>query len=249
MSRPAFRYRMSLVEASSSVLSSRAPGDRLKEGMCKVNGLKIAVFGATGGTGRSVVEQALAQGYEITAFVHGAKELTNGASAVRVVRGDVLNPEDVEEAVAGQNAVISVLGVAGNAREPVVSEGTRNIVNAMKKFGVERLIVQSAHGDAESARELPFPVRFVVRSILLRGPFQDKDRMERIVRESSLRWTIVHPTRLTNGPKTGRYRAGERIPTGASPSISHADVADFLLKQLQSAEYVHKTPTVTDRTA
>lgn len=70
--------------------------------------------------------------------------------------------------------------------------------------------------------------------------------MEQIVEESGLQWTIVRPTRLTDGPKTRRYRAGERISTGASPSISHADVADFLLKQLQSTEYIHKTPTLTD---
>jgi len=214
--------------------------------MREVIGKRIAVFGATGGTGRSVIEQALAQGYEVTAFVHGAHGLPDGASTVRVVHGDVLNPEDVEEAVADQNAVISVLGMAGNAREPVVSEGTRNIVNAMKKLSVERLIVQSAHGAAESARELPFPVRFVMRGVLLRNPFKDKDRMERIVKESGLCWTIVRPTRLTDGPKTGLSRAGERIPVGASPSISHADVADFLLRQLQSTEYVHQTPTVTD---
>ncbi len=207
--------------------------------------MKLVVFGATGGTGLRVVEQSLAKSYEVTAFVRGEPGPLANLAGVRIVQGDVLNPEDVVCAVAGQDAVISVLGVAGNGRAPIVSEGNRNIVNAMKKLGIERLIVQSAHGAAESAREIFLPVRLVMRGWLLRNPFIDKDRMERIVKESGIKWTIVRPTRLTNAPATGRYRAGEHIRLGLSPSISRSDVADFLIKQIESQEYLNKKPTVT----
>jgi putative NADH-flavin reductase len=126
-----------------------------------------------------------------------------------------------------------------------VSVGTANIMAAMANAGVLRLIVQSAHGAGDSATEVFFPVRFLMRRVLLNHPFHDKDQMETLVRYRALAWTIVRPTRLTDEPATGHYRTGEHLPLGLSPSISRADVADFLLEQVNSDQYLHRAPTIT----
>ena len=206
--------------------------------------MRIVVFGAAGGTGKHVVELGLAGGHEITAFVHNNRGLDESAANLHIVTGDALIAEDVKKAVTNQEAVISTLG-AGTSQQPIVSQGTKNIVDAMNELGLKRLIVQSAHGAGESAKQIPFFVRWLVRGRALKSQFEDKDLMESIVKQSSLDWTIVRPTRLTDDAETRKFRVGERIPVGMSPSISRSDVARFLLEQLESTEYIRKTPTIT----
>jgi putative NADH-flavin reductase len=216
--------------------------------------MRIAVFGAMGATGSMVVEQAIRRGgYEVTAFIrHRWMEvpLPKNLSAVQqIVYGDVLNQKEVEQAIINQDAIISTLGMResknNNMKVPVVSEGTKNIITAMKKHNVQRLIVQSAHGAAESAKEILLPARLIIRGLFLKYAFEDKDRMERIVRESGLLWTIVRPTRLTHETEIRNHRVGEHIYLSTSPSVSRADVADFMLNQLNSIEFVHKAPTIS----
>jgi putative NADH-flavin reductase len=200
--------------------------------------MKIVVFGATGGTGSNVVREGLNRGYRVTAFIHRRGGL-EGLDGLSTATGDVLNGDDVEKAVANQDAVISALG-AGK----VSSDGTKNIIGAMGKFGVRRLVVESAYGAGDSARELPVLNRLLVRNVLLRSQYRAKDLMEKYVENSDLQWTIVRPPRLTNGPRRGKYRAGERIPLDILSGISRADVADFMLKQVEDTEFVRKKPSV-----
>jgi putative NADH-flavin reductase len=207
--------------------------------------MKIVVFGAAGRTGRNIVGQGLKEGHEITAFVHKTKHFAESTPGLLILTGDVLSAVDVENAVANQDAVVSALGVASSSRRQVLSIGTRNIINAMKRHGVHRLIVQSAHGAGDSSREMSFIARVAIRGVLLKPQFDDKDLMERFITESDLEWTIVRPTRLTNGRETGKLRVGERIPIGRSSRVSRADVAHFMLDQLRSAEYIHRAPTIT----
>ena len=195
------------------------------------------------------MELAKSRGYEVTAFVRDGKrskeEVSSMFPGVNIVYGDVLIETDVEKAISSEDATLSTLGVPGNSRLRVVSEGTNNIISAMKKFHVDRLVVESAHGASESAKEVPFPLGFFMRRVLLRGAFEDKDRMEKAIRESGLDWTIVRPTKLTDGPKRGKYRYGEGIRRGLLPEISRADVADFMLNQLESKEFSRKAPTIS----
>jgi putative NADH-flavin reductase len=207
--------------------------------------MKIVVFGAAGRTGRSIVEEGLEAGHEITAFVHKTKYLAEGTPGLVIVTGDVLNAVDVENAVANQDAVVSALGVASSSRQKVLSIGTGNIIDAMKKHVVHRLIVQSAHGAGDSSREMSFIARVAIRGVLLRAQFTDKDLMERYIADSGLEWTIIRPTRLTNGRETGKLRVGERIPIGRSSKVSRADVARFMIDQLLSADYIRRAPTIT----
>jgi putative NADH-flavin reductase len=204
--------------------------------------MKVVVFGASGRTGRQIVEQALGRGYQVTAFIHVTGGFEDDAR-VRTVRGDVLNADDVKNGVSGQDAVLSALG-RGASKTPATSAGTRNIINEMQKAGVTRLIVESAFGAGDSARQISIPDRLLVRGVLLRTGYQAKDRMEEDIEKSGLRWTIVRPPRLTDGTRRGHYRAGEHISLNLASGISRADVADFMLNQVEGEDFVGKKPSI-----
>lgn len=203
--------------------------------------MRVAIFGATGSVGRHLVEQALAGGHEVTAFVREPAGLGGSRAEVRVVRGDVLDSAAVEAAVAGQDAVLCALGAG---RKGVVrSEGTRNIVRAMEKEGVGRLVCQTTLGVGESRGNLNFFWKRVMFGLLLREAFRDHARQEEYVGRSGLEWTIVRPAAFTDGKRTGAYRHGfPGTEKGLDLRISRADVADFMLAQLADDAYVHEAP-------
>lgn len=208
--------------------------------------MKLIIFGPTGGTGRELVKQALEGGHSITAYARNPAKIDDIKHPnLKVVRGDVLDPSAVESAIAGQEAVFSTIG-AGAKATTLREVGTRNIVEAMRKNGVQRLICQSSLGVGDSRTNLPFFTRYVVVALFLRHAFADHERQEAVVKQSSLDWTLVRPPHLRNGPRTGRYRHG--FPTTEREIkgwISRADVADFMLKQIVDDRYVHKTPGVS----
>lgn len=207
--------------------------------------MKIVIFGAAGGTGRDVVEQALAQGHRVTAFDRHPAALTVEHPRLVKVQGDIFDTEQVEAAIVGQDAVVCVLGVGPQVTQPVCSIGTKHIIEAMQKHGVKRFICQSAFVvsalDGEW-REVPWIVPILPFFPKVKAMFADKVRQEQFVRQSDLDWIIVRPTQLTNGPKTGIYKVG--VPSFIRPNakISRADVADFILTQLNDATYQHQTP-------
>lgn len=205
--------------------------------------MKLLIFGSTGGTGRELLEQALQQGHYVSAYVRNPAKLKDiRHSRLRVVRGDVLDPAVVENTVAGQEAVLSTIG-AGAKRTTLREDGTRNIVEAMEKAGVRRLICQSSLGVGDSRANLPFFTKYIIVSIFLRHAFADHERQETIVKQSSLAWTIVRPPHLTDGPRTGVYRHGfTTADKRIKGKISRADVADFMLTQLTDDTYLHQTP-------
>ncbi len=195
--------------------------------------VRVVIFGSTGGTGRLLVEQALDQGHHVTAQARTPEKLVGLAHpGLSIARGDVLDPADVERAVAGQDAVLCAIG-AGAERTTLREDGTRNIVAAMEKEGVSRLVCLSSLGVGDSRANLSFFTRYVIVAIFLRHAFADHERQEAVVRGSSLDWTIVRPPHLRDGPRTGSYRHGFP-PTDHDIKgwISRADVADFMLKQL-----------------
>lgn len=207
--------------------------------------MKIAVFGATGTVGRQVVEQALEQGHEVTAFTRNAAGITQQHQRLRVVQGDVLDTHSVEPAVAGQDAVLVVLG---DGRKGIVrSAGTRAVMEAMNRTGVKRLIVQSTLGVGDSRANLNFVWKHLLFGMLLRKAFNDHVRQEEFVRGSDLDWTIVRPSAFTDGPRTGAFRrnfgGGE---SGLTLKISRADIAHFLLEQLHDATYLRQTPGISN---
>jgi putative NADH-flavin reductase len=203
--------------------------------------LKLALFGATGPTGEELVAQALAADHELTAFARRPADIAP-RGRLRVVQGDATRDAlAVAEAVRGQDAVLSTLGV-GNTLVPnaLMQRSIANIVSAMQAASVKRIVLMSAFGVGASRRDAPLLPRLMYCT-LLRAIFDDKEKAEERLRSSSLDWTIVYPVLLTNGPRTGRYRAGERLELHGLPTISRADVAHFMLAEIKSPRYLRKT--------
>jgi len=189
--------------------------------------VKIAVIGSTGRTGRLVLDEGIRRGYAMTAFTRRPVNLAGVQGLNAVVSGDARNLEDVRRAVYGQDAVISIVSSEGSGPTTVMSDVMRAEVAAMRAEGVRRLVVVSVSA-IEGRR--PWILINLVRWFL-RKPYADFGRMERLVRESRLDWTIVRPPRLTNGSATGRVRsvAGvKELPYGPY-SITRADLAGTLL--------------------
>ena len=202
---------------------------------------RILVLGATGGTGRQVVEQAVAAGVDVTVVVRNPAKLSTAAKSVRTLTGDLLrNTSVLTAAVAGQDAVISTLGV-GQSFKPVglIRTTAPAIVGALQQQGVSRLVFMSAFGVGATRQDTPLLPRLVIAT-LLRQIYADKEAGEEAILNSPLDWTIVYPVGLTDGPKTGTYRAGERLSLSGFPRISRADVADFLMKQVDDRGFVRK---------
>lgn len=203
--------------------------------------MNIVIFGATGATGRCLVEQALDQGYTVTVFARNPLALPTRHARLSIVTGDVFHPANVEEAVAGQDAVLCAIGghdrlrvaLSGHPRQPALCTiGTRNILEAMKKYGVSRLICLSAWGVGDSKGRVPVVFKHILFPLLMKEEYEDKEAQEQLIQQSPLDWTIIRPSRLTNGPWTGSYRMQAILEFSWQSSISRADVADCMLKQL-----------------
>ena len=198
-------------------------------------GMKVLVLGATGRTGRLLVEGALERGHAVTALARAPEKLGDLVARVRVVAGDVLDGGVVSDAVDGQDAVLVALGVAAKKHDPAVNAlGTLNVIRSMQRYGVRRLIVLSA-GGAQPGRNpnLPWFHDRVVKPLFLKPAYADLRRMETSVRQSELDWTIVRVSGgLADGPARGTYRAepGYSLPGGRR--IARADVAEYMLDQL-----------------
>jgi putative NADH-flavin reductase len=200
--------------------------------------VKLLILGATGPTGRELVSQALEQGHEVTAFARRPEEISQ---KIRVVQGDAMrDPYSVAEALKGQDAVVSALGL-GKVLIPnrFTERSIGNIVPAMERAGVKRIVWMSSFGVGDTARDAPLPMRLAY-STLLYAVFADKEVGEAELRKSALDWTIVYPTTLTDGPRTEKYRAGERLELQGMPSISRADVAHFMLHEVANNAYVRR---------
>ena len=206
--------------------------------------MNVIVFGATGTVGQPIVVHALEKGYQVSAFCRDPSKLAHlKHPQLRLIPGDVLNLQEVNAAVAGQEAVCIVLG-SGKSRKSVVrSVGTKNIIAAMQEEGVSRLICQTTLGAGDSQGNLNIFWKRIMFGWLLKQVFLDHERQEAYVRNSTLNWTIVRPAAFTDGDRTGTYRHGFS-PNDKSTRlrISRKDVADFMVRQLASDQYLRQTP-------
>ena len=204
--------------------------------------MRLVVFGATGGTGRLIVEQALAAGHEVTAVARRPSAFAARHERLEVVRGDVLEPSTIERAVAGRDAVVSALGAADRAPTAVYSEGTGNIARAMRDREVRRLTCISSGGLEADHLYVPFLQRLVTKLVvqrLYKNVFADMARMEDELERGGLDWTVVRAPMLTDGPRTGRYRVAANDYLRRPGRISRADLADYVLAHLDDPASYH----------
>ncbi|MBF6163994.1 SDR family oxidoreductase [Streptomyces gardneri] len=206
--------------------------------------MRIAVFGATGTVGRLVVERALQEGHEVTAFTRSAAGVTQRHERLRVVEGDVLDTHSVQRAVEGQDAVLISLG--DGHKGVVRAGGTKAVIDAMNRTGVKRLICQTTLGVGDSRGNLNFLWKYVMFGLLLRPAYADHVRQEQYVQASDLDWTIVRPSAFTDGPRTGSYRRGfPADERGLALKITRADIADFMIEQLTDTTYLRQAPGIS----
>jgi putative NADH-flavin reductase len=206
----------------------------------------MLIVGATGGTGRQLVAQALERGHTVTVLVRTPAKLQITHERLQILQGDALDYASVEAAVRGQDAVVSALGhkrYFGPTR--ILSEGTRNLLRAMEAQGVPRLICETSLGIGNSAGRMGLYYTLFVIPVILPFYYWDKARQERLIEASRVEWVIVRPGALTNGPKRGAYRHGHDVGSFVrTVRISRADVADFMLDQLTSDTYLRTAPGV-----
>ena len=203
--------------------------------------MKIIVFGATGTVGRLVVERALYDGHSVTAFARNIDKLEIENSNLTLVSGDAMSQTDVSNSIVGHDAVIITLGSGMKRRSLIRSRGTEIIIQAMRKYGVKRLICQSTLGVHESWNNLNFFWKRIMFGLLLRPVFLDHERQETLVRASGLDWTLVRPSAFTDEPARGDYKIGfDAREKRLSLKIPRADVAEFLKQQLSDDSYLHR---------
>ena len=204
------------------------------------NRLRILIIGATGRTGRELVRQALEQGHQVTALVRKPKKMKVEHANLRVVKGNVRDYDSIESAMRGQSAVLCALGTKRFFfPNRVVSNGTANILRAMKSCGVPRLVCESSLGIGNSVGRLGLLYTIFVVPLILPFIFYDKIRQEKLIEESETDWVIVRPAVLTNAPARGKYRHGRNVGNYLwTNRIARADVADFMLKQLTDDDYI-----------
>jgi putative NADH-flavin reductase len=208
--------------------------------------MNILIVGATRGIGRQLLEQALTSGHTVTALVRNLQRLATQHKRLRIIKGDILDSNSVALAMAGQEAVCCTIGVkAPWPRVTVFSEGTKNLLQAMKLTGVKRLICVTGIGAGDSRGHGGFLYDCVFYPFMLRPIYADKDRQESLIKASEVDWTIVRPGFLTNGPLTKNYKLLTNMTGVTAGRISRADVAHFMLKEIESKQYLRQTPLVT----
>lgn len=208
--------------------------------------MRVLIVGATGGTGRQLVSQALEAGHLVTAFVRAPNRLRIRQERLSVAQGNVLDYSSLETAVRRQEGVLCALG---HKRwfypNRILSLGTQNLVRAMEAQGVRRLVCETALGIADSRGRAGLAYTLFVAPMILPFYFRDKERQESIIRASDLDWVIVRPGALTNGPRRGGCRHGPHVGHWLwTCRISRADVADFMLRQLTDNMYLRRAPGI-----
>jgi len=208
--------------------------------------MKVLVIGGTRGTGREVVAAAHAAGHELTLLARNAERISLPVTGVRVVVGDAGDADDIERAVAGQDAVVWTVGV-GPTRRPVhlFSRSTQFLLAAMAKYRVRRLVCVTGIGAGDSRGHGGFFYNRIVQPLFLKTVYEDKDRQEAMLRGSDVDWTIVRPGTLTNGPATGFARALTDLEGVAAGKVSRADVAAFIVENLETGEFRRTTVLLT----
>jgi len=206
--------------------------------------MKLAVFGASGGTGQQILAHGLAAGHSITALVRNP-EAIQPRSELQIIAGNCNDQSAVDDVVLGQDAVLCALGGRPwRRRERVCSSAMLNIIPAMRKHQVRRLIAMSTFGAGDS-RPLVNPLpRALIFGLVLRSEVADKEAMEALLVASDLDWTVVRVGILTDGPRTGRYRTRDDGSIRGMGKVSRNDVADFMLLELRARAWIRRRPVL-----
>ena len=210
--------------------------------------MRIAIIGASKGMGAELLKQARASGHHVVAVSRGMG--SEAAPELTPVKGSIVEPDIAERAISGADAVawcvgVKTLGPAVFRTVTVFSEGTRTTIEAMKRNRVSRLVVITGIGAGESRGHGGFLYDWLGLPFVVGAIYADKDRQEEIVKASGLDWTIIRPTLLTNGPRTGTYRVVTDLTGFRGGRISRADCAECIMRALTERAWMRKAVVVT----
>ena len=209
--------------------------------------MKITIFGATGRTGQQLLDQALAAGHEVTALIRDPAKIKQQHPKLTIVTGNLQDQTQLEQAITGRDAVISVLGPTENKPTYAITAGMEKILATMKKEGVERLIVSAGAGVSDP-NDRPGLFNHLIHFLLRRFAryvYEDMVQTVAHVRDSELNWTVVRVPMLVDRPTVSKVRVGY-VGKGIGSRLSRADLAQFLLQQLQDNGYQHKAPAISN---
>jgi putative NADH-flavin reductase len=207
----------------------------------------IALFGASGKTGRQFLALALQQGYPVRALARTPGQLPPTGPQLAVVPGDVLNPDDVDRVLQGADVVVSVFGQVKGSPPTVQTDGTRHIVAAMQRHGVARIVSLSGGGLPFTLDKPKLPDRLIrgLMRLLVPQVLRDAAGHAQVLQQSDRQWVIVRAPRLTGAPATGRYRVGW-VGVNSGTSLTRPDLAAFLLTQLDDDHFLGQMPMISN---
>ncbi len=207
--------------------------------------MKISIFGSTGATGQELVKQGLEKGYSISTVVRHPLDITN--PNLTVIQGNIFDKPLVKDVIEGSDLVISVLAFTpklfGQQSTDLYSKTASVLVEAMTELNIKKLAFCTSAGVEEDPHEIWF-YKHILKPLYLKKGYEDMQLAENIITGSTLDWILVRPSRLTNGVLTTEFRIAKRFRPEGGSTISRADLAFFILEQLASSAWVHKTPTL-----
>lgn len=209
----------------------------------------IVVIGASRGIGLETVKAALARGHTVRAFARSAASIPLDDARLEKVTGDARSPADLRRALAGADAVIQAIGLA-MGRELLTgtrlfSDSTRALIDAMQDAGPKRLVSVTGMGAGDSRDRMGLGYRLAY-TVFLQRAYDDKDVQEQMIRASRLDWTIVRPGVLLDGPATGKARVLAEPKDWRGGSVRRADVAAFLVSEVETGKHLHQTPLLIE---
>jgi putative NADH-flavin reductase len=210
--------------------------------------MKLLIFGATGATGKLVVEQALAAGNEVRAYVRNPSRFNINTEHLEIVQGELSDQEAIVQAMSGTDVVISTLGPRARQKGMPLAGGMQNILAAMQSQGVRRHIITSTLSarDPNDALNTKAKAMIAMVKVLMRSAYDDIVRVAELVRASDCDWTIIRLSILNNKPMTGNVRVGYISKGEVGTAMSRADLADFILKQTSDTQYLRKAPAISN---
>ena len=212
--------------------------------------MKLTIFSGTGEAGRQLIEQALAEGNEVVAFARNPSKLTTHHKHLTIIQGELHDLANIEHAVNDANAVISLLGPRPGEDSKVrpLTQGTQYIIAAIKKFNVRRLIVVSTPSASapNDLRDLKFKMMVSMIKTMMRPAYEEIVNVAQVVQDSDLDWTLVRVSILNNNPKSGKVRVGYLGRGAVGVQLSRADMAAFILDELNNGKYIKQMPAISN---
>jgi putative NADH-flavin reductase len=217
--------------------------------------MKILILGATGRTGRLIVEEALKQGYELNVLVRDKNKLSFNSKSVKVYQGTPVHQTDLAAAMQGCDVVISALSIARASDAPwsklitpenLITESMKNVITEADKQNLKRLITISAWGAGETKKDVPFWFRWLIDYTKIRFAYAEHESQEKLLAASNLNWTAVRPVALSDSKKKKTLKVSfDNLPK-PSLSISRQSVAKFMVDIVKSDKYDRKSPTISE---